>query len=651
MSVVPDIRVTGNGALHDRFVVLAAGLVDFSVIHEGAPWPDGRGTGLVIALDQGWNLELVRRRQQSARARRWNLLHCRTDGALGFVGPWVRPNEPGCAACAEWRRRLVVGAADPVGFAAPPRGRGCAPPPWIDALAWFIAGMAVAHQADRAARPRAVYVLHGATLTGQWHTFLPVATCSECGEAPADDARLASFPTVPQFRKGAREFRAVNEQLSLPALRRELCDWRYGVIPHMFRADSGSLAVSVAEVPQENTEERGAGYGRAATFDESGFIAVLEAMERRAGGSPQGRRTSVRGCYRDLRHDAVDPTSFGVHDSAYYRHPAFQLVPYKPTLEMAWVWGYSVRNQRPVLVPEQAAYYNLRPRSRAGNTEFYCYESSNGCALGSGLTEAVLHGLFEVIERDAFLLSWYAQLPVPEVVLHDVSHPLVGFLLDKVAAAGYRMHVFNTTNDFGVPSMWALATSTDDSRPKSYSAAGAHFDPEKALLGAIVETAVNVAFRRDADKERREQLRDMLRDPTRVRTLDDHVDLYTMPQAFDRLSFLLRPERTRQSLEEAFEDDVRWHDPDLTVCLHALTSDILDLGLDVIVVDQTPPEQLTFGLRTVKVLVPGALPMTFGHVYHRTRGLPRLLSAPVALGYHASASTYDELDIAPHPFP
>ena len=55
--------------------------------------------------------------------------------------------------------------------------------------------------------------------------------------------------------------------------------------------------------------------------------------------------------------------------------------------------------------------------------------------------------------------------------------------------------------------------------------------------------------------------------------------------------------------------------------------------MDVVVVDQSDPAvRDELGLYAAKVLVPGALPMTFGHVYRRTRGLPRLLEVPWRLG-------------------
>ena len=74
---------------------------------------------------------------------------------------------------------------------------------------------------------------------------------------------------------------------------------------------------------------------------------------------------------------------------------------------MDWVWGYSFLQERPILVPELLAYYSL------SCGEGFVYETSNGCALGGSLEEAIFHAIMEVVERDSFLLTWYARLPSP----------------------------------------------------------------------------------------------------------------------------------------------------------------------------------------------------------------------------------------------
>jgi ribosomal protein S12 methylthiotransferase accessory factor len=74
-------------------------------------------------------------------------------------------------------------------------------------------------------------------------------------------------------------------------------------------------------------------------------------------------------------------------------------------------------------------------------------------------------------------------------------------------------------------------------------------------------------------------------------------------------------------------------------------------GLDVIVVDQTSAEQVAGGFRCVKAIVPGTLPMTFGHHARRLRGLPRVRTVSQRLGYTAQPLRDDQINLDPHPFP
>jgi ribosomal protein S12 methylthiotransferase accessory factor len=78
---------------------------------------------------------------------------------------------------------------------------------------------------------------------------------------------------------------------------------------------------------------------------------------------------------------------------------------------------------------------------------------------------------------------------------------------------------------------------------------------------------------------------------------------------------------------------------------------LLDLGLDVLAVDQTTPEHRAGGLAAAKVLVPGLLPMTFGHAHRRLAGLPRLLTVPQRLGYADRPLAAGAVRTLPHPFP
>lgn len=71
----------------------------------------------------------------------------------------------------------------------------------------------------------------------------------------------------------------------------------------------------------------------------------------------------------------------------------------------------------------------------------------------------------------------------------------------------------------------------------------------------------------------------------------------------------------------------------------------------MVVVDQTLPEQRALGLHTVKVLVPGLIPIDFGWSRQRARHMPRTRTALREAGLRDTDLTADGLNPAPHPFP
>jgi ribosomal protein S12 methylthiotransferase accessory factor len=90
---------------------------------------------------------------------------------------------------------------------------------------------------------------------------------------------------------------------------------------------------------------------------------------------------------------------------------------------------------------------------------------------------------------------------------------------------------------------------------------------------------------------------------------------------------------------------------DLTEDLVEVVGRLRSHGLDVIVVDQTTPEHRAGGVCCAKVIVPGMLPMTFGHDNRRTYGLPRLFDVPGLLGYREQPLLPAQVNPYPHPFP
>lgn len=125
-------------------------------------------------------------------------------------------------------------------------------------------------------------------------------------------------------------------------------------------------------------------------------------------------------------------------------------------------------------------------------------QSSDGLASGNTPAEAVLHGLCELVERDAWALT---QLRSPEQLKQSRVDPLafgdavIDVMVDRIRQAGMRLLLIDMTTDIGVPAFLAiiipgnLSDRVDARWAQVCGGCGCHPDPVRAALRAITEAA------------------------------------------------------------------------------------------------------------------------------------------------------------------
>ncbi|MFY4776539.1 TOMM precursor leader peptide-binding protein [Metabacillus sp. RGM 3146] len=566
----------------------------------------------------------------------------------GVIGPLTVPEKQGCAQCAETRKlmagrdriQMQILSETPTKEADPWAGRTG----MLQMIHIMEAELDKLSSGEKAVSNGSVMLLNLRTLNASWHTFLPDPFCAVCGSLPDDspEAAVISLQSSRKISKNSYRCRSMDELSKV--LAKDYLDHRTG----LFNAKMLDLSTPFADVsvnlPLFGGDEGTA--GRTNSYKISEMTAILEGLERYCGLSPRGKKTVVHGSYSSLKEKALNPLAVGVHAAEQYEKPDFPFQPFDPDRKMKWVWGYSFMKKEPILVPELLAYYSLGCGHRGG----YVYETSNGCAVGGSLEEAIFHGIMEVVERDSFLMTWYAKLPLQRLDPRSADDTELNLMLDRLnAAAGYDLYLYQSTMEHGIPSIWTLMKNTRDKGLHLTCAAGAHLDPVKAVKGAVFELAGMLGMQEARLEANKEKCLEMLDDSSLVRGMEDHGLLYGLPEAEERLSFLLDDSRPFQTFEEAFSKTPYRTDikEDLEDILHRFKK----LNLDVITVDQTAPELRKNGLYCVKVLIPGMLPMTFGHHLTRVTNLERVLKVPAALGYRKEPLSLEELNPYPHPFP
>jgi ribosomal protein S12 methylthiotransferase accessory factor len=228
-----------------------------------------------------------------------------------------------------------------------------------------------------------------------------------------------------------------------------------------------------------------------------------------------------------------------------------------------------------------------------------------------------LFGLLEVIERDAFLVSWHSGRLAAQIDAAGCGDPKARAMMARLQAEGLNLGIFDI--GVGLPGAALAVKILDPDRrfgPSMAYAAAAHVTAEGALVGALQEVAT--IFEPVSDEERQandDRGRELLADPFLVRTMPDHTMQCWPEEAIALRSFNESPEPPR-----AWQDYVKARLLD-TSDQHSVFGQLLHGTLphchDVLLVDQGFEPARSSGLHFAKILAPGLLPMTFGHVNRR----------------------------------
>ncbi len=579
-------------------------------------------------------------------------------GHHALVGPFAPDGEAGCSRCLarRWQAVRTRGLRDALESGSETGAAGASP--W--AVPFATDGLAAAVAAHRAAEPPAArrfpyaYLVDLETLRVTRFAVVPDAECPRCGEPVADTASAAAdtalSATGSSPKRARDDFRtrpADDYDLPLEAFVNPVAGMLGpSVVPDLVSASTSSTVGSFLLRSGDYLRECFWG-GHTPRYRSSVRVGLLEGLERFAGMRARGKRTTVVAAYDDLAgQDVLDPRVSGLYSDDFHRAVP-EVRPFDPARPIPWVWGWSLRDQRPVLVPEIIAYYH----APGGLANRFVQESSNGCASGGSPAEAVYFGLMEVIERDAFLLAWYGRAPLTEIDATASRNPATRTMIDRLAMYGYRARFFDTRITFPVPVVTAVAERVDGGTGRLCFGAGAGLDPEAALAAGLCEIATDAVNLRSRTVREQARLRAMAADFSQMRVLHDHPLVYGLPEMAGHADFLLRGDRgpattPARIAAECLEPTLDLRE-DTERCVEAVTA----AGFDVIVVDQTMPEQRDLGFHTAAVIVPGLLPIDFGWSRQRALTMPRMRTALREAGLVAADLGPGDLNPAPHPFP
>lgn len=359
-----------------------------------------------------------------------------------------------------------------------------------------------------------------------------------------------------------------------------------------------------------------------------------EAVERYSGGCWDLEEVVLRR-RRDLDGRSVDPAELVLYRPEQY--PQLPYAPYSEETELRWVRGRSLIHGDMVWLPAIAVFMEYQVHSPQ---EFLVPVTSNGLAAGPTLADSVLSAIYEVVERDALLITWLNRMPGRR---HDAaSHPDpdVRQLARSYQRRGVELALFEVPTDHPVAVFVGIAFQKGGyGGPYATVGMGANLDPSAAARAAALEVGqVRPAFRERCRTHDAARIAELRANPAAVKTLEDHALLYADPAMAFAFDFL---EGGRAEWPESRVAST-------ATALSAVLDHFRAVGQDVLYVNLTPRDLEPLGLFTVRALLPGFQPIWFGRGERRLGGR-RLFELPFRLGLRDAPADLESLNPLPHP--
>jgi len=476
----------------------------------------------------------------------------------------------------------------------------------------------------------------GANLIKHHVTVRP--QCPSCGRSERRDPQRSPIPI--RLHAGGKMvatgegYRAMTPAATVAAYRKHVSPLT-GVISRLERigsdlpANATHLATHSLSPRPETFEALRAGlaitsYGKGSTADQGEASALMKGIERCCGVFQGDEiRTTCRFA-AFAPGEAILPNDVMLFSDSQYRQAAIAAhgaldrsgppPPFDSAAAIEWSPVWSLRDEVFKYLPTGLLYYFHNRSGADGMTA-----EPDGCAAGNMLEEAIVHGFFELVERDACAIWWYNRLRRSELDLEQLGDSYLTDLRREFAKTGRKIWALDITTDLKIPAVVAVCHWQDQGEEHIRLGAGAHFEPRIAALRAFTELNQRLAI--DAMAARAGQ-----------RTSRDAEPLPLRSHAY------LRPHGKGALRSARFS---RFADLDRREQVRACVAIAKRHGFDFLVLDQTRPD---IDVPVARVIVPGLRPC-------RRRFAPgRLYDVPVRLGLRKRPLPEAELNPIDPPF-
>lgn len=270
---------------------------------------------------------------------------------------------------------------------------------------------------------------------------------------------------------------------------------------------------------------------------------------------------------------------------------------------------------------------------------------TTGLATGQSLEEAVVKGILEVIERDAFMISWLNRISPPRIDLENLVEQDEDLkrIVRYIQRYHLELHLLQLPTDFAVHIYAAIIVDHSGLGPAFSIGASSDFDLKICLVDAISESlSVRLSLKNKLNADEESQKKMNRRGRLVFWSVKENLPKIEFFFRGNKKNLDLEKDRSVYSLDNELAERKKYYEKKLM----NLRDELRKKSCETCYVELTTPEIKDLGFRCAKVVIPELQPM------HLDESIPyfggkRLKEVPERRGYMPA----EELNKEPHPFP
>lgn len=346
----------------------------------------------------------------------------------------------------------------------------------------------------------------------------------------------------------------------------------------------------------------------------------------------------VFGSYKKLKNRAIDIHRIVALSEKQKQNPNLSRFIFDDSSTFAWVQGLSLKTGKPVLIPAQLIYLSYTyPRDE----KIIYLPISTGAAGGTSLLAAIRRGICEIIERDAFLITYLNKLTPFKVNLKLLKNKDVNHWLELFDRYKLELSVLDITTELGIPTFLSVVIDRTGIGAAVSTGLKTHLNSLEAIVDSIKESQHPRCWVRRLAEGDPDRVKNMK--PSEIKSLEERA-LYWFPkERIHDIAFLLK-QKAKKLRKSSYHRSLSEKEQ-----LRLVLQKLWDHDMDAYFVDITLPQFRKLGYHVVKVIIPQLTPFYLNeHVPYF--GGKRLYEVPKTIGLKNQPTTEESLNSVPHPF-